>query len=173
MSGRRVLTLPRRSLIVLVGPSGAGKSTFASRHFRPTEVVSSDGCRALVADDENDQSVTQDAFEVLHLIVAKRLAADRLAVVDATNVQVHARRELVALAQPQHAPLHAILFDLPLEVCEARNATRTDRSLPDGLILHQLRQMHRARATLRDEGFAAVHSLRSVAEVDAVEIVLS
>ena len=48
------LTIPELSLVVLVGPSGAGKSTFARTHFRPTEVVSSDRCRGLVSDDEND-----------------------------------------------------------------------------------------------------------------------
>src|SRR5579864_206528 len=80
-------TFPELSLVVLIGASGSGKSTFARKHFRPTEVISSDYCRALVADDENDQAATNDAFDVLHFIAAKRLAAGRLTVVDATNVQ--------------------------------------------------------------------------------------
>ena len=71
------LTIPESALVVLIGPSGAGKSTFARHHFRPTEVLSSDACRALVADDEADQAATPAAFEVLHCIAAKRLAAGR------------------------------------------------------------------------------------------------
>ena len=89
------LSIPELSLVVLVGVTGSGKSTFARAHFKPTEVISSDYCRGLVADDENDQSATKDAFEVLHFIVGKRLDAGRLTVVDATNVQPEARRELV------------------------------------------------------------------------------
>jgi protein phosphatase len=60
------ISIPELSLVLLVGPSGSGKSTFARKHFLATEVVSSDFCRALVSDDENDQSATSDAFDVLH-----------------------------------------------------------------------------------------------------------
>ena len=87
-----VLTLPEISLVVLVGASGSGKSTFAARHFLPTEVVSSDVCRGLVCDDENDQSASKDAFDVLHYIVGKRLARGLLTVVDATNETEVSRR---------------------------------------------------------------------------------
>ena len=85
-----------------IGASGSGKSTFARKHFKPTEVLSSDFCRGLVADDENDQTATKDAFEILHFIAAKRLAAGRLTVVDATNVQPEARKPLVELARQYH-----------------------------------------------------------------------
>ena len=84
------LSIPELSLLVLIGPSGCGKSTFARKHFNPTEILSSDFCRGLVCDDENDQSATNDAFEVLHFIAAKRLAAGKLTVIDATNVQAEA-----------------------------------------------------------------------------------
>src|SRR5204862_7205859 len=96
------LTIPELSFVVLIGVSGSGKSTFARKHFKPTEVLSSDACRGLVADDENDQSATQDAFEVLHFIAARRLAAGRLTVVDATNVQPTARKPLLELARRYH-----------------------------------------------------------------------
>jgi len=86
------IAIPDPSLVALVGASGSGKSTFAARHFLPTEVISSDVCRGLVADDESDQSSTDDAFEVLHFIAGKRLSAGRMTVVDATNVQPFARR---------------------------------------------------------------------------------
>ena len=97
--GTMIRSIPKLSLVVLIGPTGSGKSSFARKHFLPTEVVSSDACRAMVCDDQNDQAVTQDAFEVLHDVAAKRLARGRLTVVDATNVQPEARKPLVALAR--------------------------------------------------------------------------
>lgn len=115
------LKIPELSLVLLVGASGSGKSTFARRHFRPTEVISSDYCRALVGDDENDQSVTADAFEVLNVIVRKRLANRRLAVVDATNVQPESRKKLVALAREHHVHTVAIVLNLSEKICQARN----------------------------------------------------
>src|SRR5919202_1470630 len=102
------LTIPELSLVVLVGPSGCGKSTFARQHFKPTEVLSSDTCRGWVADDENDQAATPDAFAVLHFIAARRLAAGRLTVIDATNVQPEARRPLVALAREGFRHVHVL-----------------------------------------------------------------
>src|SRR5215468_11969761 len=107
------ISIPNLSLVVLVGPSGSGKSTFARKHFLPTEVLSSDACRALVSDDENDQAVTNDAFEVLHFIAARRLALGRLTVIDATNVQPEARRPLVVLARQFHCLPVAIVLNLP------------------------------------------------------------
>src|SRR3569832_1028379 len=107
------ITVPELSLVVLIGPSGCGKSTFARKHFKPTEVLSSDFCRGLVSDDENDQAATKTAFEVLHFIAAKRLAAGKLTVIDATNVQAEARKPLVALARQYHVIPVAIVLDLP------------------------------------------------------------
>jgi predicted kinase len=121
------LTIPNLSLVVLVGVSGSGKSTFARRHFLPTEILSSDACRGLVSDNENDQAATKEAFEVLHFIAAKRLAAGRLTVVDATNVQPEARKPLVALAREFHVLPVAIVLDVPERVAHERNRGRADR----------------------------------------------
>src|SRR5918998_146506 len=118
------LTIPELSLVVLVGPSGCGKSTFARRHFRPTEVLSSDFCRGLVSDDENSQDATGDAFDVLKYVAGKRLARGLLTLVDATNVQPEARKPLVELAREYHVLPVAIVFDLPERLCEARNRER-------------------------------------------------
>src|SRR5947199_159626 len=82
-----VISIPELCLVALIGPSGCGKSTFARRHFKRTEVLSSDFCRGLVSDDENSQAATGDAFDVLNYVVAKRLARGLLTVIDATNVQ--------------------------------------------------------------------------------------
>src|SRR5262249_50101559 len=121
------ITVPELALIVLVGPSGAGKSSFARKHFKATEVLSSDFCRGLVSDDENSQEATNDAFEVLHFVAAKRLAAGKLTVVDATNVQPEARKPLVALARQYHCLPVAIVLDVPEKVCIERNKARSDR----------------------------------------------
>jgi len=166
----RELVVPEPSLVLLVGASGSGKSTFARARFKPTEVVSSDFCRALVADDEDDQMATADAFEVLRVIVGKRLAAGRLTVVDATNVRSDARRGLVALAREHDVPSVAIVLDAPAEVCLARNAARPERGISERVVREQLDQLHGERSALSGEGFAAVHTLVGVAEIDAATV---
>lgn len=172
-AGQRDLPVTDLSLVVLVGATGSGKSTFARRHFKPTEIVSSDFCRGLVADDENDQSASKDAFDVLHYIVGKRLAAGRLTVVDATNVQQEARRQLVQLARSHDVLPIAIVLDLPEEVCRSRNAVRPDRAdMPAHVIQRHRRELRRSLRGLEREGFRKVHVLRSVEEVEAAGIVL-
>src|SRR6266853_255793 len=96
------LTIPELSFVVLIGVSGSGKSTFARKHFRPTEVLSSDFFRGLVCDDEANQAASKDAFDLLHLAAARRLAWGRLTVIDATNVKPEARKPLLELAKQYH-----------------------------------------------------------------------
>ncbi|HYD99525.1 MAG TPA: polynucleotide kinase-phosphatase [Alphaproteobacteria bacterium] len=165
------LTIPDFSLVLLVGASGSGKSTFARRHFKPTEVVSSDVCRGLVADDENDQSATPDAFAVLNFIVGRRLARRRLAVVDATNVRSEDRAKLVALAREHHALPVAIVLDLPEALHHERNAARPDRGFGPHVVHNQLSALRRSLRGLKREGFAQVHTLSSTEAVEAAEIV--
>ncbi|MFJ7246428.1 polynucleotide kinase-phosphatase [Kitasatospora sp. NPDC098652] len=160
------------SLVVLIGTSGAGKSSFARRHFLPTQVVSSDFCRGLVADDENDQSASAEAFDLLHYIVGKRLAAGRLTVVDATNVQPEARRQLVAIARAHDVLPIAIVLDVPPGVCAERNRSRPDRQLPAHVVPRQHRELRRSLKGLEREGFRKVHVLRGEAEVAAAVIEL-
>jgi protein phosphatase len=164
------LAVPELSLVVLVGVTGSGKSTFARAHFKPTEVISSDFCRGLVADDENDQSATPAAFELLHYIVGKRLAGGRLTVVDATNVQPEARRELVALAREHDVLPVAIVLDLPEKLCAERNAGREDRDFGPHVLRRQRDQLRRGLKGLRREGFRTVHVLRRPDEVAAATI---
>ena len=161
-----VLKIPDLSLVVLVGVTGSGKSTFAGRHFRPTEVISSDFCRGLVSDDASDQSATTDAFEVLHFIAGKRLAAGRLTVIDATSVQPAARQPLVELARRHHVLAVAIVLDVPEATCAARNSARPDRAFGPHVLRQQQAQLRRGVRGLRREGFHRVFVLRSEAEVD-------
>ncbi|MFD3939507.1 polynucleotide kinase-phosphatase [Streptomyces sp. NPDC058611] len=169
----RVLPVTDLSLVVLIGATGSGKSTFARNHFKATEVISSDYCRGLVADDENDQSASKDAFEVLHYIAGKRLAAGRLTVVDATSVQADARRQLVQLAREHDVLPIAIVLDLPEQVCAERNAARPDRAgLPRAVIQRHRRDLRRSLRGLEREGFRKVHVLRTVEEAESAEVVL-
>lgn len=169
----RVLPVTDLSLVVLIGATGSGKSTFARKHFKATEVLSSDYCRGLVADDENDQSASKDAFEALHYIAGKRLAAGRLTVVDATSVQADARRQLVQLAREHDVLPIAIVLDLPEQVCAERNAARPDRAgLPRAVIQRHRRDLRRSLRGLEREGFRKVHVLRTVEEAESAEVVL-
>jgi polynucleotide kinase-phosphatase len=164
------IEIPELSLVVLMGPSGSGKSSFARKHFKPTEVLSSDECRGLVSDDENNQAATNDAFDVLYYIAKKRLAAGRITVIDATNVQPEARKNAVALAREFHVLPVAVVFDVPERICHDRNKTREDRNFGPHVIRQQMQQLHRSLGSLQREGFRHVFKLQSVADVDAAEV---
>ena len=159
------IAIPELALVVLIGPSGSGKSTFARQHFRPSEIISSDYCRGLVSDDENNQAATQDAFEVLHFIAAKRLKAGKLTVIDATSVQPESRKPLVALAREFHCLPVALVLDMPERLCRERNEGRPDRNFADHVIRNQRGQLHRSMRTLDREGFRHVHVFRAPEEL--------
>lgn len=165
------IEIPEFALILLVGASGSGKSSFAAKHFRPTEVISSDRMRGWIADDETDQSATGDAFDVLHYVVEKRLKGRRLTVIDATNVQPESRKGLIALAKKWHALAVAIVFDLPEAIAIERNAARPDRQFGAGPVRRHAQALKRSLGGMNREGIRYVHRLRSVEDVDAVEIV--
>jgi protein phosphatase len=164
------ITIPELSLVVLIGPSGCGKSGFARAHFKPTEVLSSDFCRGLVSDDENAQEATNDAFDVLHYIARKRLAAGRLTVVDATNVQPEGRKPLVALAREFHVLPVAIVLNLPEKMCHERNQNRPDRQFGPHVVRNQSQQLRRSIRGLEREGFRHVFVLSTPEEVSSVAI---
>ncbi len=164
------INIPELCLVVLVGPSGSGKSTFARQHFKATEVLSSDFCRGLVSDDENDQSATNDAFEVLHFVAAKRLAAGKLTVIDATNVQPEARKPLFALAREYHCLATAIVFNLPEHLCQERNRQRPERNFGPHVVHQQSVQLRRSVRHLRDEGFHSTAIFTTPDQVNAAEV---
>ena len=165
------MKIPEPSLVILIGPSGSGKSTFAREHFKPTEILSSDFCRGLVSDDETDQAATDDAFEVLHFITSKRLAAGKLTVIDATNVQVEARKPLLALAREYHCLTVAIVFNMPTKLCQERNEARPDRNLKPHVIRQQSQQLRRSLHNLKREGFQRFVYVMSTQEaVEAIRV---
>ncbi|MEW2474573.1 polynucleotide kinase-phosphatase [Micromonospora gifhornensis] len=165
-----VLGVPELALVALVGVSGSGKSTFARRHFAPNQVLSSDAFRAMVADDENDQSASADAFDALHYVAGKRLRAGRLTVVDATNLQPHARAALVRVAREHDVLPVAIVLDVPEALAWARTEARADRTFGKQVLARMSRDLRRTYAQLAREGFRKVHVLRGVDEIDAAQI---
>ncbi|MEV6812959.1 polynucleotide kinase-phosphatase [Micromonospora sp. NPDC051296] len=165
-----VLEIPELALVALVGVSGSGKSTFARRHFAPSQVLSSDAFRAMVADDENDQSASAEAFDALHYVAGKRLRAGRLTVVDATNLQPHARAALVRVAREHDVLPVAIVLDVPEALAWERTDARVDRTFGRQVLTRMSRDLRRSYAQLAREGFRKVHVLRGVDEIDAAEV---
>ncbi|MEV0676145.1 polynucleotide kinase-phosphatase [Actinosynnema sp. NPDC050436] len=165
------LKIPDLCLVVLVGASGSGKSTFARRHFAATQVLSSDYFRGLVSDDENDQSASGAAFDVLHYVAGKRLDAGRTTVVDATNVQRADRAHLLELAREHNVLAVAIVLDTPEEVCLARNAGRPDRDFGAHVVRRHRAALRKSLKHLAKEGFKKVHVLRDQSAVDSAVIV--
>ncbi len=163
------LQLPALSLVVLMGPSGSGKSTFARKHFAATEVLSSDALRGWVSDDENDQSASQDAFESLHFLAAKRLSRGKLTVIDATNVQAHGRAPLLALAKQFHVLPSVIVLDVPERLCHERNAARPERNFGPHVVRNQLRDLRQSLHGLKKEGFRNIWTL-TPEDLDSAQI---
>ena len=164
------LTIPDFSLVLMMGATGSGKSSFAARHFAPTEIVSSDRCRGWVADDETDQSATVDAFDVLYYLVAKRLAARRLTVIDATNLRSEDRAKAVEVARRYHALPVILAIDTPEAMCFERNKSRPDRQFGMHVTRNHAQLFRRSLRGLGREGFRKVHVV-SPETMDAAEIV--
>ena len=164
------LTVPELSLVVLIGASGSGKSTFARHHFLPTEIISSDVCRGLVSDDETNQDATRDAFDVLHYIAAKRLAAGKLTVIDATNTQADDRKTLIKLAREYHCIPVAIVLNLSEKLCQDRNQQRPDRAFGAHVVRRHVQNIQRSLKGLQREGFRHVHTLSTLEEIQSVTI---
>lgn len=162
------IKIPNLSLVVIIGVSSSGKSSFATKHFKKTEIVSSDECRAIISDDENNQAVTKDAFALLDSIIAKRMKNKRLTVVDATSVQKESRKSLIHLARKYSYIPIAIVLDIPEQICQDRHKVRQDRNFDDYVISKQYQDLKRSIRYLKYEGFKKVYILRSPETVEAV-----
>jgi protein phosphatase len=167
-----VIDLPEPCLVVLVGAAGSGKSTLAARLFATDEVLSSDAHRALLTGDEANQAVSKTAFAILHRRLARRMSERQTTVVDATNVASFARRSLTRRAAAHGVPAIAIVLDLAPALVLARNATRSGRIVPESAVRRQLADLERSlgREAFVADGFAAVHRVRTSAELDGLVV---
>jgi protein phosphatase len=152
------IVIPRNTLIVLCGPAACGKSTWAANHFSPTQIVSSDECRARIADDPGDQSVSRHAFDLMYYILEKRLMLGRPAVADATNLRREHRSTLRRIAMGFQFNTAVIVFHIPVETCLRRNAAR-ERKVPDEAVLNQYNLLEETLGTIENERFTYVHLL--------------
>lgn len=153
------IEIPDPALVLLIGSSGAGKSTFAARHFSPTEVISSDRCRAMICDDESDQGINAEAFGLLHHIARLRLARQRLTVIDATNLQYRARRPFLRMARAHRLPVVALVFDISLATCLRQNQTRSQRLVSEHVLAQHQQQLTTTLPRLAQEGYRRIYLL--------------
>jgi protein phosphatase len=168
MSTNKTIQIPELSLVVLIGATGSGKSSFAQKHFKATEIVSSDACRGMVSDDENNQAASADAFALARYITGLRLKNGLVTVIDATNVQEEARKDWIKLAKEYHCLPVAIILNMPEKVCAQRNALRPDRNFGAHVIPQHISQLKRSFKKLKYEGFRHIIELRSPEEVEAI-----
>ncbi len=167
-TSEKSIRLLRPSVVVLCGPAACGKSTFAARHFRPTQIISSDQARALVCDDERDQRYSAEAFALVSFIIEQRLNINRLCVVDSTALTPEARKSLLDLARKYRVPCVVLLFDISLETCLARDQAR-ERSVGQPVIERQYRLFVQESGNIEREGFDQLIKLRNE-DLDKVRI---
>ena len=165
------IEIPEFCLVALIGGTSSGKSTFAAKHFKSTEVLSSDFFRGMISDDENNQEISKSAFQALYYVAAKRLEALRLTVIDATNVESQARKSIIDLAKEQNCHAVAIVLNMPETLCLQRNALRPERRLPDRIIQRHCSELRRSLKHLKKEGFRYVFTLDSPEEAMAAQVV--
>jgi predicted kinase len=110
-------------VVVLVGLPGSGKSTYLES--KGVVGLSSDTIRRWLADDETDQTIHDRVFQTLRYLLRHRLALNRpVTYIDATNLTVEDRAPYIAIGRSYGCDVEAVFFDIPLEVCRARNARR-------------------------------------------------
>ena len=165
------IEIPEFSLVAMIGATSSGKTSFALKHFKPTEVLSSDFFRGMVSDDENDQGASNDAFDLLHYAANKRLNNMKLTVIDATNIQEYARKQIINMAREQNVHSVAIVLNLPEALLQERNKARPDRGYPERVIHKHCWELKRSIKNLKREGFRFVYVIDSMEQLENTEII--
>jgi protein phosphatase len=164
-----IVRVPPGALVALIGPAASGKSTWAKRHFEPTQIVSADACRGMIADDENDQEATRDAFRLFHRIIGERLKRGLPTVADSNALIASARGELLRDAGIYNRPVIAVVFAMPFETQQAWSANRP-RRIPPAIIGEHRQMLQQTLHVLCDEGFNQIVILRSPEEIDKLSV---
>jgi protein phosphatase len=167
--GETILRVAPSALVVLIGPASSGKTTWARQHFEPTQIVSADACRAMIADDENDQEATRDALRLFHRIIGERLKRGLPTVADSPALTVTAREELLRDAAIYHRPAIALVFAMPSDMQQAWNSQRSRRAPPAVLAEHRQLLQHTLHV-LCNEGFTQIIVLRSPEEMNRLVV---
>ncbi len=157
MTGVKI-SVPRRTLLVLCGPAGCGKSTFAARRFLPTEIVSSDACRAMISDDDTNQGVNYETFNLFHYIINIRMRLGRFIVADSTALQPFARRRLLDQAHRSGYIACLLIFNVSLETCRARDRLRP-RSVGEQVLQYHFGLLQQTRPAAPQEGWDQLYVL--------------
>ncbi len=165
------IEIPEFCLVAMIGATSSGKTSFALKHFKPTEVLSSDFFRGMVSDDENDQGASNDAFDLLHYAANKRLNNMKLTVIDATNIQEYARKQIINMAREQNVHPVAIVLNLPEALLQERNKARPDRGYPERVIHKHCWELKRSIKNLKREGFRFVYVIDSMEQLENTEII--
>ena len=146
---------PKGVVVLAIGLPGSGKSSWFKRH--DIVPLSSDMVRSLLFDDVREQRFQDLVFSNLRSMLKARLIAKRPTnYVDATNLTPQERQHWIKLAKYYQYEVHAVFFDVPLEVCVERHQRR-DRVVPEDV-------MRRMAAKLKpptfEEGFAKITVVR-------------
>jgi predicted kinase len=161
-----LLTVPPRTLLVLCGPAGSGKSTFARKlievhqylGFKPTMIVSSDTCRAIVCDDENNQQANRDAFDLFYFTLHKRMFQSRFTIADSTALQASARLKLLEVAQRHNYFTSLLIFNISPATCTQRDKGR-ERMVGEQVIAYHIGLLQKTLTEAPAEGWHQIHVL--------------
>jgi len=146
---------PKGIVVLAIGLPGSGKSSWFKRHN--VVALSSDMVRSLLFDDVREQRFQDLVFSNLRSMLKARLIAKRpMNYVDATNLTPQERQHWVKLAKDYNYEVHAVFFDVPLEVCLERHQRR-DRVVPEDVMR---RMAAKLKAPTFEEGFAKITVVR-------------
>lgn len=164
-----MLKIPTNALVLLVGPAGSGKTTFAQKHFRPTEIISSDEYRERISDDMTNQKCNGLVFNIVHQIVDARLSLQRLTVLDATNLTPESRETARNIAAAAKAPVFVLMVNTTLSDCLENNQKR-GRVVPQDVIEKHWERYQQAVVDIPNEGYAFTGFITDEIQIGDIEL---